>query len=163
MRHWFQFLVLAFMGATGCFASDESLSRGIAGDYRRQISGLYEEIVSLRSDRSYVFTFRFDIGEDEQRGTWEIRDSVLLLTPKKKGEIIKWWPARFRVFVLDGDLALSALDGVVESEPEESAMRVFRPVKKRANQAPEPTTLAVTICADAQLAPSSVVAVMRTL
>jgi hypothetical protein len=139
MRRWFQLFVLAVVGGTTCLASEEVFSRGIAGDYRRQAIGLYEEVISLRADHTFVFTFRFDIGADEQIGTWEIRDSVLLLTPKKKGQIIKSWPARFRIIPLDGDLALSAIDGFEASEPEESAVRVFRPLKKRANQSLQPT------------------------
>jgi hypothetical protein len=122
-----------------CRASDDTLTRGIPGTYTRAVTGMYSESVLLKADGSYVFTFQFDIGSDQEKGTWAVRDSVLVLSPQKRGETRKTWPSQFRILTIDHDLALSVIETETEAQPEDSPMRLFRPKKKKANQTAQTT------------------------
>lgn len=119
--------------APECRASDDTLARGVPGTYTRAVTGMYSESVLLKADRSYVFTFQFDIGSDQEDGTWAVRDSLLVLSPQKRGETRKTWPSQFRILSIDHDLALSVIEAETEAQPEDSPIRLFRPEKKKAN------------------------------
>lgn len=116
-----------------CCASEEAFARGIPGSYRRAVTGMYSEVLTLSRDGSYVFKFHFDVGADEEKGAWTVRDSRVVLTPKKRGEMIKRLPSQFQILTLDGDLALSAIESETEAQPEDSVMRLFKPEKRKAN------------------------------
>lgn len=98
---------------------------------------MHTETLTLKRDGSYLFQFHFDIGSDEERGSWTVRDSVVVLTPKKRGELIKNWPGQFKIVSIDQDLALSAIESGTEAQPEDSVLRLFRPEKKKAVQQPQ--------------------------
>jgi hypothetical protein len=156
MRRFLGFLVAVWISSVSS-ASDESLMRGATGTYRR-FDGMHDEALTLKADRSYVFTTRFDIGSDEEKGVWGMRDGFLLLNVKRRGEVFQKKPSRFLVVVVDGDLALRVQDEGDQSEDEHEPRLLFKRDKKQANQPPEPTRAAVTIPADAGLAPATRVA-----
>ena len=116
--------------ANVCSASDDSLARGVPGVYTRQTSGMYLETLSLNADGSYLFTFHFDIGSDQEKGTWTVRDSNLFLSPKMHGKIVKAWPNLFRILTVENDLVLSVVEVATETQPEDSPSRLFRKEKK---------------------------------
>jgi hypothetical protein len=149
------FTVAAFVSRS--IASDASLAKGVPGAYSRS-TGMYTDTIELRRDGTFVFTHRFDVGSYVESGTWKVVDSVVVLEPKKRGQIRQRWPSRFLIVAASDDLALRVLDDGMHSDDELEPMLLFRPVKKTANQPLEPTTMAVTICASAQLAPATVVA-----
>src|ERR1017187_3323614 len=126
--------------ASVCRGSYETLARGIPGSYIRAATAMYSETLLLRADGSYVFTFRFDVGSDQEKGTWGVRDALLVLSPKKRGELIRNWPSQFRILNVDDDLALSVIEAATEAQPEDSPMRLFRPEKRKANQTADPTS-----------------------
>ena len=127
--------VLLVLGvfASVCWASDDTLARGVPGTYTRALTGMYSESVLLKGDGSYVFTFQFDVGSDQEKGAWVVRDSLLILSPQKRGETRKTWPSQFRILTIDHDLALSVVETETEAQPEDSQLRLFRPEKKKAN------------------------------
>jgi len=114
---------------------------------------MYYETLSLNADGSYLFTFHFDIGSDEENGTWTVRDSMLHLSPKKRGKVVTAWPSQFFILSVAHDLALSVVEVATAALPEDSPMRLFLPEKKQANQSPEPTPGSVTPAASASAAP----------
>lgn len=113
-----------------CSASDELLARGVPGVYTRQTSGMYSETLSLSADGSYLFTFHFDIGSYQEKGTWMVRDSNLFLSPKKDSKSVRTWPNLFRILTVEHVLALSAVEVATEAEEEASPSRLFRQEKK---------------------------------
>jgi hypothetical protein len=149
-------LVLTFMAAFvgQVFASDESLAKGVPGAYARS-TGMFTDTVDLRRDGTFVFTHRFDVGSDSESGTWKVVDAVVHLDPKTHGRVIQHWPSKFVVVTVDGDLALRVLDDGMQSDDEQEPMLLFRPIKKTANRAPEPATMAVTICASTFAGPTA--------
>lgn len=133
------FTIFAF-AALGCviFASDENLKRGIPGIYSR-VFGMESTDIDLRRDGIYVITSQGCLppGREEGRGRWTIRDGVLLLdrsgdSKEKRGKL-----SRFDIEVLDGEIALRALDDVYSSANPEDESLLFRYQKKAAN-VPEP-------------------------
>jgi hypothetical protein len=124
--------VLLFIAgfSNACSASDDSLARGVPGMYTRQTSGMYSETLSLSADGSYLFTFHFDVGSDQEKGTWMVRDSNLFLSPKIRGKIVKTWPNLFRILTVEHDLVLSVVEVATEAQPEDSPSRLFRQKKK---------------------------------
>ena len=152
MKQLIKFSLLIAALATVCGASDETLARGLPGAYTRQTFSMYTETISLSADRSYLFTFRFDIGSEEEHGTWKVQDSILILSPKKHGKP-KGWPSQFRILSIDDDLALSVIDSASDTGDEENPTRLFKPEKKKANQS-SATPPAVTDRADARSAPA---------
>jgi hypothetical protein len=156
MCRFFGFLLAVWIVSVSS-ASDESLMRGAAGTYRR-FDGMHDESLTLKADRSYVFTTHFDIGADEERGVWSVRDGSLVLEVKRHGEVFQKKPSRFLVVVVAGDLALRVRDEGSQSEDEHEQRLLFRRDKKQANQTLEPTPTSVTISAGAELAPAAVVA-----
>ncbi len=139
MKHLSTVLLVLAVFTSVCLASDDALARGVPGTYRRAFTGMYSESVLIKDDGSYVFTFQFDIGSDQEKGTWAVRDSLLVLSPQKRGESRKTWPSQFRILTVDHDLALSVIETETEVQPEDSPMRLFRPEKKKANQAAQTT------------------------
>ena len=124
-------VALAFLSLGAiCLASDEDLARGLPGTYSRA-DGLRSESLALASDSTYLFRTRFDVGQDEERGSWAVKDAVVILSPKTKGQVFKTKEARFLVLAHDGDLALRPED----DEPE----RLFLRKKDPANNSPEAT------------------------
>ncbi len=122
---------LAFLSLGAiCLASDETLARGLPGTYSRA-DGMRSESLALGSDGTYHFRTGFDVGQDEERGSWAVKDGVVILSPKTKGQVFKTKEARFLVLAHDGDLALRP----EEDEPE----RLFLREKDPANNSPEAT------------------------
>ena len=128
----FAFLCSLFVPA--CFGSDETLFRGVPGTYTRHNMGLTTEKLTLRQDGTYLFDVVFDMGSDREKGTWVVRDSCINLTPKTRGSLFKNLPSRFRIVVIDHDLALSVIDESSTPDNETDSMRLFTIEKKKANQ-----------------------------
>ena len=122
---------------TACVSADSIPAKDLVGAYSRRQSGLYSETLSLRSDGSYVFLLKFDIGAEEESGAWAVKDNLVILTPKQRGKMTM--PSRFVIVRLSSVVALSVLEVATASHREDSETRLFRPLPKPANKAPEPT------------------------
>jgi hypothetical protein len=123
---------------TVCWASDEDYRRGVPGEYSR-FAGMAVESLVLKSDGSYLFTNQYCLGADQERGTWVVRDMVVILKPRNRSAGFENRLTHFESFALENDLALRVQDDDSKSADEDDHSRVFRHQKKKANQASEPT------------------------
>jgi hypothetical protein len=79
------------------------------------------------------------MGSDQEKGTWTVRDSVLVLAVMSRGKLVKDMPSHFRIVVANNDLALSTIDDASNPDNEMDPMRLFVADKKAANQSTDPT------------------------
>ena len=122
--------ILCLFAALTAGASDQDLERGIVGAYTR-VLGMEATTIELRPGGAYVITVQGCLSsEQEGRGRWFVHKGVLLLDrrgdPKEKRDSL----SRFEIIPSDGDLALRAVDDVVDQEEHDSYFLLFRRVKK---------------------------------
>lgn len=135
-------LITIFLSALMCAvissASDKAFRDGIPGAYSRLV-GMEATVIELRRDGSYVITTQGCVWSEEGIGRWAVHNGSLVLDGRGHPEERKEKLTKFEIVTLDGDLALRPLNDFVESDDRDSEVWLFRPVKKTANQMPEPT------------------------
>ena len=106
-------------------ASEEAKTPSLSGLYANRTNGMYNQTLLLKSDGRYVFTGVFDIGSEEEAGTWTRRESVVTLMPengKRRVTRCTW----FRMVTVDRKAALSVMDLPTRRESDElSKYRLF--------------------------------------
>ncbi len=133
-RRTFNVIVVLGVIACLCRASDDTAIRDVAGGYMRVMLGLYSEWLTLKPDGTYVLITRFDVGSDQESGTWKVQSSMVVLSAKKRGEVFKMKPARFQIIHAESELHLKVRDDPAYQD--DDPLLIFRPEKKRANKAP---------------------------
>jgi hypothetical protein len=137
MSRLLAFAALIGFLAPSCMASDESLTRGAPGTYVRRSGGIYSETVLLKNNGTYLFRFTFDMGSEQENGTWSVQNGSVVLSPKTHGDFDKNKPSHFRIVVVNHDLALCVTGKDATSDNETDPANLFLPVKK-ANQSTDP-------------------------